>query len=51
MSFCQYYGDLGGHEVTIEVIGGSRKVPLSVIKLDEMDVTPSMTFDISESLH
>ena len=41
VSLYWYYGDLGSYEATIEVTSDGEEIPLSVVKLCQMEVSVS----------
>ena len=51
MSPHKHHGDLSGHRLTIEVMYGSKEMPLSAVSLCRMDVTPSLALGMCRSPH
>ena len=51
MSLCRRLDDLNGHRITIEVIDGVGKKPLSAIRLSGISVPSNGALDMSRSLY
>ena len=51
VSLRQQHGNLGGHGITMKVIGGGGETLLSVIRLCKMNIISTVVLNMSESLH